>query len=724
MAICSPLANRSAETEKKYMTNHKYDSRCTDTLAASVRASVRNQARAHRGSVMAHGQNWRSLLLGLICLSLLAGSIGAVPSAGAAPVAGAGKPGAAGTANEPLSVLPAPDLTQTPRFQIAHVQPGAALTYHYVLRNNTNATLNVTFQATSDSGWAVSVNPSTASVPPAGNQPVDAVVQVGSASEPSSARVLLTATAGPASATGALALWTTPQPLSDLDPANWAYDYVQFLMAQSALSGYADGSFHPAAPVTRAQIAKMLTIGMHWPLIQPAQPAFSDVPAASWAYPYIETAVQHGILTGYQDGTFRPNSNVTRAQLAKLLVLARGWTPLNPPSARFSDVGPSDWAYQFVETAADTGAVAGYADGTFQPGAPASRAQVAKILATGLLVGENYRSQPIPPPVPPEAQVYWGAYIKGSTYGYDDPPWDWRSVDAFESHTQKATSIIHWGDPWIYHGTWQPFDYNAFDTVRQHGRIPMINWNSWDPCCGGTQPAFSLGSIINGTYDSYIRQWATDARNWGHPFFLRFDDEMNGHWYPWSEQINGNQPGQFVAMWRHVHAIFTEVGATNVTWVWCPNSEFDGSLPLESLYPGDSYVDWVGVDAYNWGTNPAKPDVWLPFSQVFAPIYTHLGTLAPSKPIMIAETASTEYGGSKAAWITDGLTTQLPQTFPRVKAFVWFNWNSDGEDWTIETSPAAQAAFSAGIALPYYAANTFATLPAGPIAPLGSWPVR
>jgi hypothetical protein len=686
---------------------------------------MRDQGRVDRGRAIPRGQGWRRLLLGLLCVSLLAGSIGAIAPANAAPSARGVQPAAAGSPDGPLSALPLPDLTLSPRFQIARAQPGTAISYHYVLRNNTNATLNVTFQATSDAGWTVSVNPPAASVPPAGTQPVDAVVQVGASAEPSSARVLLTATAGPATATAALALWTTPQPLTDLGPTDWAYDYVQFLMAQSALSGYADGSFHPAAPVTRAQIAKMLTIGMRWPLIRPAQPTFSDVPATSWAYLYVETAVQHGVLTGYQDGTFRPNSNVTRAQLTKLLVLARGWTALDPPSARFSDVGPTNWAYQFVETAVDTGVVSGYADGTFRPGAPASRAQVAKILTAGLLVGENYRSQPSPTPVPPgAAEAYWGAYIKGNTYGYDDAPWDWRSVDAFEAHAQKSTSIIHWGDPWVYHGTWEPFDTRAFDIVRQHGRIPMINWNSWDPCCGGTQSAFSLSTIIDGTYDSYIRQWATDARNWGHPFFLRFDDEMNGHWYPWSEQINGNQPGQFVAMWRHVHDIFTEIGATNVTWVWCPNSEFEGSLPLEGLYPGDNYVDWVGVDAYNWGTNPAKPDIWQTFSQVFAPIYTHLGTLAPSKPIMIAETASTEYGGSKAAWITDGLTTQLPQTFPRIKAFVWFNWSSDGEDWIIESSPAAQAAFAAGIAGPYYAQNTFTDLPAGPIAPLGAWPVH
>src|SRR5439155_22787595 len=129
------------------------------------------------------------------------------------------------------------------------------------------------------------------------------------------------------------------------------------------------------------------------------------------------------------------------------------------------------------------------------------------------------------------------------------------------------------------------------------------------------QPNWTLGRIISGTHDAYIQQWATAARNWGHPFFLRIYDEMNGTWYPWSEAVNSNQPGQFVQAWRHIHDIFTEVGATNVSWVWCPNTEYDGSLSLNSLYPGDAFVNWVAIDSYNWGTNPAKPAGWKSFAQ-------------------------------------------------------------------------------------------------------------
>ena len=132
--------------------------------------------------------------------------------------------------------------------------------------------------------------------------------------------------------------------------------------------------------------------------------------------------------------------------------------------------------------------------------------------------------------------------------------------------------------------------------------------------------------------------------------------------------------------------------------------------PTASLYPGDAYVDWTCLDGYNWGTNPWNPNVWLTFSQTFGPSYSNItGSIAPSKPMVIGETASTEYGGSKAAWITDMLKTQLPLNFPKIKGFLWFEmWDSRGYDWPIILSSTSQSAFATNIKLSSYAANQFA----------------
>jgi mannan endo-1,4-beta-mannosidase len=320
-----------------------------------------------------------------------------------------------------------------------------------------------------------------------------------------------------------------------------------------------------------------------------------------------------------------------------------------------------------------------------------------------------------------QAKIYWGAWIEGSQYGYANPPWDMRAVTAFEHQVGKPVSVLHFGQPWSTSGALQPFFPAPFEHVRQHGAIPLVDWASWDSQKGGTpsQPAFALSRIIDGAYDAYITAWARGARAWGHPFFLRFDHEMNGDWFPWSEAENGNRPGQFVEAWRHVHDLFVKAGATNVTWVWSPNVLYDESIPIAALYPGDAYVDWVAMDGYNGGANAAQPTAWRPFASIFRTTYRAMAQIAPTKPMMIAETASTELRGSKAAWITRALRI-LPADFPRIRALLWFDWNVDSQDWSVSSSQASIGAFAAGIASPYFAANSFGKIASSPIRPLST----
>jgi hypothetical protein len=315
-------------------------------------------------------------------------------------------------------------------------------------------------------------------------------------------------------------------------------------------------------------------------------------------------------------------------------------------------------------------------------------------------------------------QIYWGAFINGSQYGYSSVPWDWRGVDTFDSHAGKNVSMVALGSDWG--SSTNTFPTSAMDAIRNHGMIPFYSWASMSQGAGSSDPNYQLSDIINGNYDSYITSFAQAAKAWGHPFFLRFDWEMNlMGTFPWVQTVNGNSGGQYVTMWRHVHDIFTRVGATNVTWVWCPNAEYNGSWkPLSSLYPGDSYVDWTCIDGYNWGTNPwYVGHTWQTFSSVFNSTYNSVLTVSSSKPMMLGETASTEYGGSKASWITDMLATQLPTYFPKVKGFMWFNWYAP-PDWQIETSSSAQSAFANGIKSSYYSTNTFGSLGGTTIQPL------
>ena len=190
---------------------------------------------------------------------------------------------------------------------------------------------------------------------------------------------------------------------------------------------------------------------------------------------------------------------------------------------------------------------------------------------------------------------------------------------------------------------------------------------------------------------------------------------MNGNWFPWSEGVNGNQPGEFVAAWRHVHDLFAAVGATNATWVWCPNVDPYGKLQsLAANYPGDAYVDWTGLDGYNWG--PAKGG-WTGFGELYRSTYEAIAEgIAPGKPLMIGEVGSTETGGSKASWISEAFTA-IPTEYPKVRGVLWFDKFDDGMDWPIETSASASSALAAAVRDDAYRTNAYGNLGPGPIPP-------
>jgi hypothetical protein len=333
-------------------------------------------------------------------------------------------------------------------------------------------------------------------------------------------------------------------------------------------------------------------------------------------------------------------------------------------------------------------------------------------------------SAPTPTPAPaPASSIYWGAWIGNQLTG-TQAPWDMSAVTKLEAMAGKKLSVLNFSSPFANCRTsggacsYYNFPVNEMNSIRSHGSIPFFSWASQSIPSSVSEPNFQLSDVIAGTYDSYIEKWATAAKNWGHPFYLRFNWEMNGRWFPWSEGVNGNKSGEFVSAWRHVHDIFTRVGATNVSWVWCPNVDPDNIfLNLQSQYPGDQYVDWTGLDGYNWGTNPANPDRWRSFDNLYRSTYDKIvNTIAPSKPMMISEVGSTEYGGSKAAWITDMLA-RIPSEYPKIRGLLWFEKFDSGMDWPLETSASATGAFAAGIQNPAYASNTFGALGGSTILP-------
>ncbi|WP_285241428.1 glycoside hydrolase family 26 protein [Arthrobacter sp. G.S.26] len=231
------------------------------------------------------------------------------------------------------------------------------------------------------------------------------------------------------------------------------------------------------------------------------------------------------------------------------------------------------------------------------------------------------------------------------------------------------------------------------DAVSARGATALLTWEPWAWGGGVEQPAFSLDRITAGDFDAHIRAWGQSLASWGKPVMLRFAHEMNGNWYPWAEGVNSNQAGDYVSAWRHVHDVVAAQGAANVQWVWSPNVPYWGSTDLTGLYPGAGYVDVVALDGYNWGTSAAWSS-WVSPQDLFSPGIAQLRTLAPGSQILVAETAASELGGSKAAWNRDLVAYLASQ--PDVMGFVWFHLQKEA-DWRINSSESSATALKAAL---------------------------
>jgi hypothetical protein len=206
----------------------------------------------------------------------------------------------------------------------------------------------------------------------------------------------------------------------------------------------------------------------------------------------------------------------------------------------------------------------------------------------------------------------------------------------------------------------------------------LVSW-------GGTRYA----EITGGSADKLIAAAARRLAAHDRPTLLRWGWEMNGNWFDWDGVHNGRKPAGYVTAWRRLHRIFRDEGAGNVAWVWGPNWNSGPNVSwnaYEHYYPGDAYVDWVGVSGYPFGTQSPKT--------LFHRICAEYGS---RKPIMLAETAAIDHGGhSKADWIAT--FNAYVQATPSIGGVVWFDTDTQpgtDENFRIDSSGATLTAYRA-----------------------------
>lgn len=298
----------------------------------------------------------------------------------------------------------------------------------------------------------------------------------------------------------------------------------------------------------------------------------------------------------------------------------------------------------------------------------------------------------------PANGAYLGLYLEGEPpFRRPGGPPAYGSVSSYFGKKHALFLIYaHWG---------QPFPMEDALAIKEAGAAVQISLEPDAP--------EGLAAVRD---DSWLEEWVKAAASLQIPVFLRFAPEMNGDWVSWHRD-----PPLYVEKWRLVARVVRRL-APNVALVWTPFFVGDSSIPIERYYPGDQYVDWVGVNFYSdYYFNRQTPAADVPPFQHLEEIYDKF---AARKPIMIAEfgIANRDYrfGPGNAEDVTDWAALQLrsfyahlPQLFPRVKALVYWSVdqavtrNPTGREiirssYLLSEKPEVLAAYREAIASDYY----------------------
>jgi mannan endo-1,4-beta-mannosidase len=286
-----------------------------------------------------------------------------------------------------------------------------------------------------------------------------------------------------------------------------------------------------------------------------------------------------------------------------------------------------------------------------------------------------------------------GTMLLGVYYG--NQGWTMTDVRALESWQGKGNAVVNVFTNWD--STPQVRDNlvrQQLPNVWDNHNVPMI---TWEPFTGQATPSDVDARVARGEYDSYVVAWARRLKLFlsgpdgvygsrdDRRAYLRFAHEMNGNWYPWAPGSGGNTPADYVNMWRRVHGIFAAQGLdpTRLQWVWAVNAQDVGGYRAEEFFPGDPYVDWVGVDGYNWGTSDPKAS-WVSPSRVYDPMVSRLRAIS-RRPLSVSECATTSSTATassvqaKSQWITDFYDYAGSRD---VRMVAWFNTDKE-TDWAV-----------------------------------------
>lgn len=307
--------------------------------------------------------------------------------------------------------------------------------------------------------------------------------------------------------------------------------------------------------------------------------------------------------------------------------------------------------------------------------------KAAFIMAIGMVVGfityENYEVE-----TQLKAKSIDGFY-KGVYFPKGNENVSLLAIKEWEVRTGHRNDIVS-----FYQG-WGPksindFPFNEIDhLIVERGTTPLITWepltSNFEKFKHDSLLSKNIGvlrAIANGELDFYLEKYLLKIKALHGPVFLRFAHECDNPMYTWSK-TGGNTSSDFIKAHRYVVDFFAHHGVSNVAWVWNPWK----AEAMDEYYPGDAYVDWIGVTGLNYGG--AAEGGWYSFEDLYKPFSEKCKKY--KKPVMISEFGSVSYGGSQKQWIDSALYA-IESEFEEVKSVVFFYSNQD-INWTSEWRP-------------------------------------
>lgn len=315
---------------------------------------------------------------------------------------------------------------------------------------------------------------------------------------------------------------------------------------------------------------------------------------------------------------------------------------------------------------------------------PPSRTPTSTPIPTPIPPSSTPAPSPTPTPTPtaPAGGVLWGAWVGKSVNVAGDEA-------AFEEAIGKPRAIRHWY--WsVAPLSGDAANFAAWSKTMPDGATLML---SFSPSYGANS---TLDNVNAGKHDAYMAEWAKALKAYGKEVLLRPMWEDNGGWYWWRSGGDWDKARKekYKLAFRRIVDTFRAEGASNVKFVWSPNVWGSGAGNPMLSYPGDAYVDWIGLDGYPFVGGRGD------FYRTFKVDYDALKGLG--KPLMVAETGISIWSDAKRAeYVRNLLEYELPVRFPAFEAFVWFNEPPWGELMD-SRYPLTLEAFRKGISGSYY----------------------